>query len=81
MFDQELAQLGGVAEAFLAADEEGFERGTDGMTGASTGRTLVLPLFNQGPSKEGKEGALLHNHRGMGEQSAPDGLVKKRRRG
>ena len=81
MLEQETTELCGVAEAFLLADEEGFEVGALGMGGPSASRALSLPVVNDGPIKQGKEGAVFGDQRIMIEQRADHRLVKEIGRG
>ncbi len=81
MLEQEAAQLAGVGEAFVLTKEEGFEVGALRMSRASTGRALSLPVVNDRPLKQGKEGAILHNHGIMLKQSGHHRVVKQIRRG
>jgi hypothetical protein len=81
MLEQEPAQLARVREAFVLANEEGFDVSTLWMARASTSRALGLPVVDHGPRKQRKEGAVLLNHRIMVKQSSHHRLVKEIRRG
>src|SRR5205807_7019086 len=81
VLEQEAAQLAGVREAFVLANEEGFDVSALRMSRPSSGRALCLPLFNHGPIKQRKEGAILFNHEIMLKQSGHHRVVKEIRRG
>src|SRR5258708_21610382 len=69
MLEEEAAQLAGGEKPFADAQQEGFEVGTFGMGRSPTRRALVLPLLNEGPIQEGKEGAVVLDQGIMLEQS------------
>src|SRR5258708_12035053 len=81
MLEQETAQLSRVQEPFVLADEEGFHVGAFRMSGASTSRTLSLPVIDDRPRKQRKEGAILLNHRIVLKQSRHTRLFQKTKRG
>src|SRR5260370_37719796 len=69
MFEQKATKLTGVDHAFANANQKGFEVGTFRMSGSSTSRALLLPLVDEGPIEQGKESAVVLNHRVMLKQS------------
>jgi hypothetical protein len=77
MLEEEAAQLARVDKPFADAQQEGFEVGTFGMSRSSTSRALVLPLLDEGPIQQGKEGAVVLDHRVMLQQSSHRRLVKE----
>jgi hypothetical protein len=79
MLQQKAAQLRGVGEAFLLADEEGLEIGALGMSRPSTRGTLGLPRFDDRPVEAGKEGAILGDQGIVRKQSSDGRLVKETR--
>src|SRR2546430_6588863 len=81
VLEQEAAQLAGVREAFVLANEEGFDVSALRMSRPSSARTLGLPVVNDGPIKQGKEGAIVFNHGIMLKQSGHHRVVKQIRRG
>src|SRR5205085_11425971 len=78
MLEQEAAQLAGVDEAFILADEKGFEVGAFGMGRAAWARALSLEVLNEGPVEEGKEGPILGDDGIMVKHGGHRGLVKDR---
>lgn len=77
VFDEVSAQLTGVEHPFALTDQERFEIGADRMSRPSTPRTLSLPLIEDGPIEQGKEGAILLHNGIMVEQGGYHRLVKE----
>lgn len=77
MREQETAQVGGVAEAFTDADEQGFEVGTQGMSRPPTSRTRNTPALDERPIEQRKEGAIVLDNRVMIEHGGQGRLVKE----
>src|SRR5579859_3306331 len=60
MLEQKGAQVRRVAQAFLNADEKGFEIGAQGMTvRASKGGALGVPALHDRPLQLGKERTIV----------------------
>jgi len=62
MFDEIVTQLLCVDQAFLDADEKGFDVSAHGMARSATRRTLLLPVFDERPIKQREERAIVSHH-------------------
>src|SRR6266700_3479142 len=81
VFDQKVAQLTGIDQPFVDADQKGFEVGTFRVRRAPTRRTPLLPLLDEGPIEQGEEGTIVSDNRIIGEQLRYGRLVKDVRSG
>jgi len=81
MREQVVPKLSGILEAFLDTNEEGFEVSAFGVRRTAPPGLLGLPLLDQGPIQERKEGAVLLDQRIVLQLSGKLGLVKDARRG
>src|SRR5260370_37512708 len=79
MSEQKAAQLTGVNQALTKADEKGFEVGALGMRRSPTRRAVGLPVLNEGPIEQGRQGAVIGNERVIRQESRHRGLVKESR--
>jgi len=77
---QKVAQACAVGQAFLDADEKGFEVGRPRMAGPTKARVLGLPVRNSRPIEQGEKGAIVLHERVMVKQSGDGRLVKESRR-
>ena len=81
MLQEKLAQLGGVTQAVLDADQEGFEISTFGMSRPPARGTRSRPSLNHRPIEAGKEGSRVGDQRIGIKQSGDERLVKEVRSG
>src|ERR1044071_2591319 len=80
MFEQKVAQLFGVDQAFFDAEQKRFEIGREGMAvGTITVGAAGKPAVNHRPIKQRKEGTIVLDQGINIEQGSEGGLVKANR--